>query len=351
MLSLSVAIAQSKKYFNPLGQEAIQGRLAILDEAKNFGRLPLESKNVVRDPVWSLGTNSAGLYIEFETSSDSIQVRYKVKGSLNMPHMPSTGVSGVDLYSFNKTTKSWDWAFGQYQFKDTVTYNFNNIGKNINHTYRLYLPLYNTVEWLEIGVNVNENFKFIRKDNKPIIVYGTSIAQGACASRPGVGWTNILGREFDNEVVNLAFSGNGRLEQPILDLINKEDAAVYILDCIPNLAITNSRSEGQLDSLITHAVQLLRSKHPTTPIVLAEHSSAYTRGFQNIHTMAEYGKSSKVVHATVKRLKKSGVKKLYFVSAMDYNLDINSTVDYAHPNDIGMLKIAEAYHKILKRIL
>lgn len=351
LIWLSVAIGQNIVYFNPLEQGAVQGRLGVLNNSDDFGRLPKKSKSLVREPVWSLGTNSAGLYIEFETPADTIQVRYKVKNALHMPHMPMTGVSGVDLYASNKSSKEWEWAFGQYRFKDTITYTFNNIGKNLNHTYRLYLPMYNTVEWLEIGINSQKDLRFIRKESKPIVVYGTSIAQGACASRPGIGWTNILGREFENEVINLAFSGNGRLEQPILDLIKAEDAAVFILDCIPNLAITNNRSEQQLDSLITNAVQLLRLKHNHTPIVLAEHSSAFTPGFQNIHTMHEYEKSSKILRATVKKLKKSGVKNLYFLSAEDFGLDINSTVDYAHPNDIGMLKIAKAYRKVLKKIL
>lgn len=349
-LSLSVAVAQTNKYYNPIAENALQGRLTILDGAKNFGRLPVSSKSEVREPVWYLGRNSAGMYVEFTTEADSIQVRYKVKEALNMPHMPSTGVSGVDLYSRDKQTQKWGWAFGQYQFKDTITYNFNNIGVNKNRVYRLYLPLYNTVEWLEIGVNEAKAFNFIHSPSKPIIVYGTSIAQGACATRPGLAWTNLVGREFENEVINLAFSGNGRLEKPILNLINEEDAAVFILDCTPNLAITKQRSAQQLDSLITNAVHLLRVRHPHTPIVLAEHSSAETPGFQNIHTMKEYGKSSKVTKEAFERLKGKGDKNLYFVSASDFGLDINSTVDYAHPNDIGMVKIAEAYQAILKRI-
>jgi len=351
LISLSVAFAQSKKYFNPLAENAIQGRLKVLNNASDYGRLPHTTQSLVREPVWNLGANSAGLYVEFETEADSIQVRYKVKNALNMPHMPSTGVSGVDLYSFDKKNKKWDWAFGQYQFKDTVTYNFNNIGVNKMHTYRLYLPLYNTVEWLEIGVAKSNEFKFINKDSKPIVVYGTSIAHGACATRPGLAWTNILGRSFTSEIINLGFSGNGRLEHPLLDLIKAEEAEAFILDCIPNLAITKFRSEMQLDSLITNSVHILREKHPNTPIVLAEHSSAETPGFQNRHTMEEYVRSSKVTNATYQKLKKAGIKNLYFVSAKDFGLDVNATVDYAHPNDIGMMKIAEAYTKVLKKII
>ena len=48
---------------------------------------------------------------------------------------------------------------------------------------------------------------------KPILFYGTSITHGACASRPGMVHTAILGRHLDRPVINLGFSGNGRMEK------------------------------------------------------------------------------------------------------------------------------------------
>lgn len=47
----------------------------------------------------------------------------------------------------------------------------------------------------------------------PIVLYGTSIAQGACASRPGMAWGNIVSRSLEIPLINLGFSGNGKLEK------------------------------------------------------------------------------------------------------------------------------------------
>lgn len=351
MFLITQVFAQEHFSFKRVQGNDLSGRLGTMEHVNNFGRLPASLKGIVRDPVWSLGENSAGLYIDFKTNSDSIVVKYKVKGALNMAHMPTIGVSGVDLYFHNETHKRWDWAFGSYQFKDTIKYSFSNIGNNTEGIYRLYLPLYNSVEFLEIGVTKSSTLVFVNEKTKPIVVYGTSIAQGACASRPGMAWTNILGRDFPNEIINIAFSGNGRLEQPILDLIVKEDAAAYILDCLPNLGITPTRSAEQLDSLLVNAVQFIRREHPNTPIVLTEHSSAFTTGFLNKSTMHEYGSSTKVGQKTFDKLKKQGIKNIYWLSSEAIGLDVNSTVDYAHPNDIGMMKIAKAYEKILDKIL
>ena len=53
--------------------------------------------------------------------------------------------------------------------------------------YTLYLPLYNGVESLEIGVGRGVSFEPVPpRDEKPLLFYGTSILHGACASRPGM---------------------------------------------------------------------------------------------------------------------------------------------------------------------
>lgn len=348
--SLSV-FGQSERTFYPVGAEVLQGRSKEMRNEISIGRLPSRLQGQVRDAVWNLGQNAAGIYVDFRTDADTIVVRYAVSGGLNMPHMPTTGVSGVDLYL--KEANTWRWAYGSYQFKDTIQYTFSNIGNNKTGIYRLYLPLYNTVKWLEIGVDKSQWFSFVENKEKkaPIVVYGTSIAQGACVSRPGMAWTNILGRSLNNEVINLAFSGNGRLEQPVLDLIAQEDAAAYVLDCLPNLAVGPQRNEKQLDSLIVGAIKTIRVKHPQKPIVLTGHSSAFTPGFMNKATLAEYEKSTEVGKATFDRLIKEGNKNLYWLDSREIALDVNSTVDYAHPNDYGMNKIAQAYIRLLQKIL
>ena len=47
---------------------------------------------------------------------------------------------------------------------------------------------------------------------KPVVFYGTSITQGGCASRSGMSYQAILGRQLNLDFVNLGFSGNGKGE-------------------------------------------------------------------------------------------------------------------------------------------
>jgi hypothetical protein len=91
------------------------------------------------------GKNSAGFYIDFQTSSPEITVQYQVAGGLNMLHMPTTGVSGLDLMFMITAKKEWKWAYGSYDFSDTISIR-GRILRNEKFNYRLYLPLYNTVK-------------------------------------------------------------------------------------------------------------------------------------------------------------------------------------------------------------
>ena len=212
--------AQELTWRNPLTEKVIQGRSKEVVESDGFARLPLALKESVREPVWNLGNQSAGVYIDFKTAAEEITVRYQVKGALNMPHMPSTGVSGLDLYAKDPQDNAWKWAHGGYSFKDTITYTFKNLGSHPNVQYRLYLPMYNKVEWMEIGTSSAQPISFLKSEGKPIVVYGTSIAQGACATRPGLGWTNILGRNFGQEFVLIALASALKLQ---LNILRAED--------------------------------------------------------------------------------------------------------------------------------
>ena len=76
--------------------------------------------------------------------------------------------------------------------------------------------------------------------------------------------TAILGRRFERPVVNLGFSGNGRMEPEVARLLAEIDAAVYIIDCCPNL------NGQQVAERVEPLVKILRDARPKTPILLVE---------------------------------------------------------------------------------
>jgi hypothetical protein len=323
-----------------------------------YDRLPAKAETVVRKEVWNLSRHSAGLYIKFNSNAKHIIVRYTTtkKGNYAMPHMPATGVSGVDLYALDHSG-NWVWAPGKYAFGDTVTYQFMNmevdtVFRNRDCEFRLFLPLYNGVSWMEIGVPKENTFQPLPlTKEKPVVFYGTSILQGGCASRPGLGWTSIVERRLDCPVINLGFSGNGRLEPEIIDLINEIDAKLYVLDCIPNMVHGGQFSDDELASRISKSVNSIRQKHPGIPILLVAHSLNRFSGMIEASRYTNSEISDAVLTRIYDSLKKSGMKELYLLDSKAIGFDIDATVDGVHPNDIGMKYYADACTKIIRSIL
>ena len=344
------------KWWNPAENsfDVIDGQGWNEELETPYDRLPAKAESTVRDAVWNLSKHTAGLKIRFRTNASEIKVKYQVGGNLNMPHMPSTGVSGLDLYAKNADGE-WIWCRGHYSFGDTITYEFSNITPNdqyhqMGREYHLYLPLYNSVKWLEIGVSDDALFEPIplRKE-KPIVVYGTSIAQGGCASRPGMAWTSILERKMDNPLINLAFSGNGRLEDEVAELISEIDAKVYILDCLPNLTLGEKYSENDVYQKVMNTVKILRTKS-SAPILSVEHAGY---GFESSNKVQK--ENTKKLNAAQAKafadLMTAGYTNISVLTQKELNLDFDSYVDGVHPTDRGMEQYALAYEKKLREFL
>lgn len=320
-----------------------------------YDRLPAKAEKIVRKSVWGLSKNAAGLMIRFRSDASTIQVRYKVKGRHELPHMPATGVSGVDLYALSADGESL-WCQAKFSFKDTISYTFADLTANDfyhkkGREYRLFLPLYNSVEWLEIGVPTSATLTPLPvREDLPLVVYGTSIAQGACASRPGMAWTGILGRKMDRPLINLGFSGNGPMEKEVIELLSEIEAKAYILDCFPNMTSEETVTLDQVRERILFAAKYLRDKRPNTPIVFAEHAG-YTEDKMNRVRKGKYENVNRVFRETFAELKSQGFTNIYAIPINAFEQDIEAAVDGTHPNDLGMFRYAVGYEKYLRPIL
>src|SRR5262249_28093654 len=174
----------------------------------------------------------------FRSDATEVHARWTLTGkNLAMNHMPATGVSGLDLYAKSPQGK-WQWlGVG----RPTAQTNTGVLAKGLpasgTRELLLYLPLYNGVSSVEIGLPKAAKLSkaALPAYRKPIVFYGTSITQGGCASRPGMVHTAILGRRLDWPVINLGFSGNGKMEVELAHLLAEIDAGAYVLDCLPNL--------------------------------------------------------------------------------------------------------------------
>lgn len=314
-----------------------------------YDRLPAEAEGVVRDAVWGLSHHSAGLCVRFVTDSPKVSARWSLRSeSLAMNHMPATGVSGLDLYV--KQNGVWGWiAVGRPEKpKGNESVLVSSLPEAL-HEYLLYLPLYNGIESLEIGVKAGTKLAkapaYPSDHAKPILFWGTSIVHGGCASRPGMAYPSIIGRRMQRPVINLGFSGNGRMDPELTAIIAKLDVAAYVIDCAPNMdpALITERTEP--------LVHTLRAAHPETPIVLVE-NVPYQQGWFLQGSRDAYVNKNAALKAAYDRLVAAGVKSLCYVPC-DALLghDHEATVDGTHPTDLGFLRMADTIEPVLCRVL
>ena len=318
------------------------------DVGRYFARLPQRAEGVVTGSVWSLSQHSAGELVRFRTDADSISVKYKLySANLAMPHMPATGVSGLDLYA-KDTDGAWKWvACTQPKAQEATDGLISGLG-NTMRDYLLYLPLYNGVDHLEIGVPETAHFEALSpRADKPILYYGTSIAHGGCCSRPGNTFTAMLSRRLDLPVINLGFSGSARMEPELANLFAELDPCLFVFDASPNM------SPELIDERGVNFVQIIRDKHPETPILLVE-----DRCYSNAWIVPSKADFHKRNHEALRRVfdhfKAAGDKNIYYLSAENLigeNLDYDATMDSSHLNDLGMFRMTDSLEKAIRPIL
>ncbi len=311
-----------------------------------YDRLPADAKAKVTDPVWRLSRHSAGMAVRFRTNSPVIHVRYKLLlDTLGMPHMPATGASGVDLYAKAPDGK-WRWvAVNKPTSKDISTVMIRGVSHE-EREWMMYLPLFNCVDSLEIGVKEGSTFQGLApRTEKQAIFYGTSITHGACASRPGMTHVAILGRRLDIPTVNLGFSGNGKMDAAVGDFLVQTDPAVFVIDCLPNM------SPADITARTIPLVKQLRAKHPATPILLVE-NRRHTQSWIDSSLQTLNTAKQSAMKAEFDKLEKEGVGNLHYLQG-DALLgdDSDGATDGSHPNDLGFFRQADAFEPVLRKIL
>jgi len=312
-----------------------------------FNRLPDYCEPNVPKDVWKLSRHSTGLYLRFKTNSTRIHARWSLGiDELALPHMPATSVSGLDLYAKDFDDR-WRWVgVGRPESFPTIECCLNYGLPNELEEYMLYLPLHNILTHISIGVEKSAFFDFISppKPNKPIVYYGTSVVHGIAASRAGMCHASILGRNLDYQVVNLGFSGRGKMEIEMAQLIAEIDASLYILDCLPNMP------PQLVDTRVMPFVNSLRAIQPDTPILLIEDRS-YANSWI-IKTLAERNQSSRAILASQYDLLRHQYDNLYYLPDITLIGDDNEgTVDGSHPNDLGFYRFAKVLLPIVTDIL
>ena len=311
--------------------------------ATRYERLPDSLRNICSQPLWELGQNSAGLAIRFRSNSTAIAAKWELLLDRQLNNMTPTGIKGLDLYCLQG-----DKWISVNSGRPTGRINHEVIVsdmKPMEREYLLYLPLYDGVTSLSIGVDslatIEQPLADSPKREKPVVLYGTSILQGLSASRPGMAHTNILSRWLNRECINLGFSGHGELNLEIAEVIANVDAGCFVLDFVPNATV------AQMNERFFDFYEIIRKKHPTTPIILLE-DPLFTHSLFNQPIATEIAEKNETINRLYKELCAKGDENIHFISSKDMIGDDNeATVDGIHFTDLGMMRYAELVYPVI----
>lgn len=315
-----------------------------------YRRLPESLIESIREPIRNLARNSAGLYIRFRSDATEIHAKWTNTG-FHMPHMADCGTGGLDLYAF--LDGEWRFVGSGFNWGEISTEHQRKLVGNMvpqMREYMLYLSLYDEVKTLELGVPegsiLEQPQRQSPRNEKPIVMYGSSILQGGCASRPGMAFTNILARRFNTTVMNLGFSGNAKLDYEIAELMaSVPSPSVFVLDYVPNAPAELITEKGE------HFFRILRDAHPDVPVILVEDP-------QYAHTVVDQAIAEEVrsrnaaQKALFQLLHQAGEKNIYYLPAEGMTgTDGEPFVDGVHFTDLGMVRYADHIGQLLEQLL
>lgn len=321
-------------------------------ESGVFRRMPRDVAVRTNERVRLLHTNTAGARLRFATDSAFIAIGAKYP-PMTFSSDRTAALCGAeafcfDLYVDNKHSRvlwptktiqhgsvvSFDLEGGQYEacisFEDTRMREIT-----------LCFPSFVDISELYVGLKLDSILKSAApyKNIKPVVFYGSSITQGACASRSGNTYQNILSRRLNFDYVNLGFAGGCHAEDAVIDYVCALDMSLLVFDYDHN-----TPSWENLEKTHLPALRKLRYAHPDIPILLLSKP--------NIHNGREEAISRmKVIEKSYRVLKNESVAPVHFINGIDVYDSLDSemmTVDGTHPTDLGFYCMARSLYGVLK---
>jgi len=342
------------RWYSPLEQPFQISGLAWFAQERIYRRLPTLPAGAIPEAVDQLADHTAGGQIRFQSDSSFLSVRVKLKDKANMSHMPATGQCGIDCYVDSPDTIVPLQYCNTTKYETTLTEYECALFTDWKSTMRnivLNLPLYQGVE--EVWIGLDENAEVIAPPSyvseKKVVIYGTSITQGGCASRPGMAYTNILSRRIPLEFINLGFSGSGKGEPEVAEIISQiNNPACLVIDYEANCVSTEL-----FRKTLPEFIRINREAHPVTPILVVSRIR-YAREELTPHLYETRMERKRFQHSLVNELREQGDLNIYFFDGSGLLGDkdfFECTVDGSHPTDLGFLRMANALEPVMKTLL
>jgi len=316
-----------------------------------YRRLQLNPPEPIPEVVSDLANHTAGVQLHFRGKLRKLIVKAKLHKPANFDHMTPIGQVGFDCYLKEAGGKPCFFSSTRFNHNnDSYEYELLDFPEPREFNIIINFPLYVGVHELLLGVDEDAILSEPDSlaDNGRIVIYGTSVTQGACAARPGMAHTNILSRRLNREVINLGFSGSGKCEAEMALAIREiERTSLLIIETDGNCP-----DDAWILEKYPKFIQLYRERLPGTPILVVSRvtrpqAAIVSEQFKKLRDKADAQR--KVVDECAKK----GDKNIYFRDGRDFLGDDfhECTVDIGHLTDLGFMRMANSLQPIIEEIL
>ncbi|NQW21333.1 MAG: GDSL family lipase [Chloroflexi bacterium] len=234
----------------------------------------------------------------------------------------------------------------------TTSIRFGNLGSG-SKSFELWLPQAGEFRFGGLRIEAGAEFSAPTESSaKKWITYGSSISQCRTANSPTKTWPAIVARTRGYDLTCLGFGGQCHLDPLIARVIRDREADLISLCLGINIyggATLNQRTFGPG---ILGFVNIVREKHPTTPIVLL--SPIYSPGRED--TLNAVGFTLKQmrdeVAGAVETLKANGDEHVSYVDGLDVfdSSKAHLLPDDLHPDNEGYGVMADNMLRLLPKV-
>ena len=354
------------KWLDPKNAPFLISGFPYFSQEQIYRRLSVDAQGYAPNAVDGLANETSGGQIRFHGKLNKLSVQVKLMSkpyyfanTVTAPHLASVNKSAFDLY-LSKDGGEYvfcDVAKGMSEGTKEYTYHLFSLNEAEEFDFLLNFPLYGGVDEILIGVNDEAEISAPQRTfatDKKLAIYGSSIQQGACASRPGMNISKILSRWLNTEVYNLGFNSSGKAEPEMAEIISQ----------IPDLSALVISIEGNcpdgtwLDEKLRDFLEIYREKHPETPVILMPFVAGGT-DMLNPAKLKDRMARRAVQQKIVEDLRAAGDENIHLLLRDEYleaefdghPILHEATVDVLHYTDLGYFWSTQVLYQFLKKLL
>lgn len=308
-----------------------------------YHRLPESMFGKVSELVTKYGHRASGGRIRFRTNSTSLKIGVSLLTLTPTRLLSLVGSAGCAVLSGLKEKSSYLGCVAPMDYEHKYSEEIFQLNGEMQDI-TIYLPRTECVEdvfiWIDRDAAVEGPTPF--DFEKPIVFYGSSITEGSACSQPANSYTALTARCLNVDFIDLGFSGAARGEKEMAEFIAGLTMQVFVYDYDHNAPSLEHFNR-------THELfyQLVREKNPKLPILMM------SRPDTDLNPKKAQERKQ-VILSTYQHAIKNGDRHLYFLDGETFfgdSLRFACTVDTLHPNDLGMIRMAQIVSHKLKEIM